>query len=104
MPDLERELVLTKHSDWQYEREWRFTWAEPPNTQEEFKDVRFPNSSLVEILLGSRIPEVPAAELRKLADGLRKTARHFRMSVHPCRFALQRTELPELKSTSFSRP
>ncbi|MHC4427520.1 MAG: DUF2971 domain-containing protein [Planctomycetota bacterium] len=88
------ELVLTKQTDWKYEREWRFATIASPGTLGDYEDILFPRASLVEILVGCRTDETQAAELQTLADVCNPEVRYFRMSIDASQFQVVRTEVP----------
>jgi hypothetical protein len=84
----EREWALTKHTDWQYEREWRFVWISPPGTQGDYQDITFPRDALVEVVSGCRTDATRSVELLALARAIHPAVRHYRISIHPSRFEL----------------
>lgn len=88
----EREWALTKHTDWSYEREWRFVWIADRGTLGEHEDFTFPRGALLEVVSGCRTDAVRSVELLALARAIRPNVRHFRMSMHPSRFELVKTE------------
>ncbi len=90
----EREWVLTKHSSWKYEREWRSVWIAEPGTPGDFEDYPFPRPALVEIIAGCRYDPSRATELQSLAHASRPDLRFARMSRHPTKFELIRTDGP----------
>lgn len=90
----DREWVLTKHSSWTYEREWRFVLGAKPETLGDYEDFAFPRASLMELVAGCRTDAVRGMELLALAGAFRSDVRHFQMSVHPSRFELVKTEIP----------
>jgi len=86
----ERALALTKHRDWQYEREWRIVSLAPRGALGDFEDFDFPRSALVELITGTRTDHVRSAELVCLAYAFRSDVRHFQMAMHPSEFKLVR--------------
>lgn len=92
-PDSERmteQWLLSKYTDWQYEKEWRFAWIAPPGTFGDFGDFEFQRAALVELVTGCRTDEARAAELRSLAHAFRPDVRYSRMSSDPSGFRLDR--------------
>jgi hypothetical protein len=87
----EREFALVKHSDWKYEKEWRFVWIDPPGTLTDFGDHPFAPGALVELIAGSRTDTAQSMELLALARSLRHDVKHFKMSPDPGRFDLSKS-------------
>jgi len=100
----EREWALTKHSSWQYEREWRFASTAAAGTLGDYGDYNFPRDALVELVMGCRTDTVKAVELQSLAYHFRPDVRHFQMSQHPSRFELDKTEVPAGEAAPPSSP
>lgn len=95
-PDLkvhEREWALTKHSDWGYEKEWRFVWIAQKGTDGDYENFEFPRSSLVELVLGCKTDAVQSQELLSIARTFRSDVKHFQMSIHPHRLQLIKSDV-----------
>jgi hypothetical protein len=92
--DVLRKLVLTKHSPWRYEREWRFALSAPQKALVDFMDIAFPAASLAELVTGFRTDKTEAAEMQALADVLQPNVCHFRMSKDQNQGTLVRSEWP----------
>ena len=79
----EREWALTKHSDWEYEKEWRFVLRAPKGTHGDYEDFKIPKNALVELVSGCRTDTEQTQELLTLARTFQSDVRHFEMSTHP---------------------
>ena len=89
----EREWALTKHTGWQYEHEWRFVWIDRPGTLGDYEDCPFPQNALMEIVSGCRNDLNQSKELFALALAMNPGVRQYRMSEHPSRFELVKSEV-----------
>jgi hypothetical protein len=101
-PDSERmaqQWLLAKHTDWQYEKEWRFALIAAAGTLGDYGDFEFQRAALVELVSGCRTDETRAVELRSLACAFRPDVRYSRMSTDPSRFQLDRIETPAVTRT-----
>jgi hypothetical protein len=92
--DVLRKLVLTKHSHWQYEREWRFALSAPRAASVDFLDITFPLDSLAEIVLGFRTEVAEASEILTLAKSLQPCLHLFHITKDQNQSMLVRTEHP----------
>lgn len=88
-----RQWALSKHTDWQYEKEWRIVWLTQSEMLGEYEDLPFPRTALVEVVAGCRTDQVRAAELYSLAYPFNPNVRNYRMYRHPYKFELQRREI-----------
>lgn len=91
----EREWAITKHTDWNYEREWRIVTITQRRTADEYEDFAFPRDALVEVVLGCRTDPSCSEELLALVREIRPEVRHFRMTKHNSRFELIKTEMTD---------
>lgn len=87
-------FVLTKFTDWGYEKEWRMPLAAEPGALGDLEDFEFPRDSIVHLIMGCRTDEVRANELRSLAYPFRPDMRYTRMTMNPASFSLLRHEQP----------
>ncbi|MCP3901991.1 MAG: DUF2971 domain-containing protein [Planctomycetes bacterium] len=88
-----RQWALTKHSDWSYEREWRFALIAARTTLGDHEDIAFPRASLVELVFGCRTDQVGAAELQSLARAFGPQVSCWQMSARQDRFQVERAEM-----------
>jgi len=87
--------ALSKSDVWSYEREWRFVSVAARGKLGDFEDFRFPRAALVELVLGCKINEQEATELRTLATTNRYDIKTIALKRHSSRFELIGTLLPE---------
>lgn len=88
-----RKWALVKHANWRYEGEWRLVLIAKPGTIGDYDDFVFPRNSLVEVVSGCRTDAKRSVELLSLALAFRRDVRHYRMSEHPHRFELVKSEV-----------
>lgn len=88
-----KEWALTKHSGWQYEKEWRYVWVAAAGSSEEYEDVPIPDKALVELVLGCRTSDEYASQWCTLARTINPEVRLYRMDKHPTNFALVKREI-----------
>lgn len=98
-----REWGLTKHTDWSYEREWRFVWIIQNRTTGDFTDISFPGQAVAELVVGCRTDPGRIAEISTLARTVSPGARCFTMSIHPSKFELVKAEMLPDRSSSTSQ-
>lgn len=88
IPEPSQDWVLTKHSGWKQEAEWRIVSIAQAGTLGDYADFDFSRESLVEFLAGTRVDRVRARELQSLTYALRPDVKHFQMAEHPYRYEL----------------
>src|SRR5689334_17748995 len=62
-------FLLTKSTEWRYEREWRVVCVANEGERSHFTDLAFSRCSLSKILLGCRISPAQRRAVEKLATG-----------------------------------
>jgi DUF2971 family protein len=89
----EIEWAVSKHSDWAYEKEWRFVTIAGPGTPGVYEDFAIPHGALVEFVSGCRSDKKLSVELLSLARNFAPDIQHYRMKEHPSRFELNKSEV-----------
>ena len=87
-PDVARTLVLLKHADWAYEREWRWVWIAPTTTTSLFDDFTIPSTALVSLGFGCRTCKPTQIALSYLAMASSPFVELFSMTPARDRIAL----------------
>ena len=91
-------LMRTKHIDWAYEREWRFSTRVPQPTESDYSDFGLPSGALLEVVAGYRTDSADFDYLFHLACKINADIKCSKMSPHPSEFKLVKTEFDPLVS------
>lgn len=84
------EWALTKHSDWAYEKEWRFVTIAERGELGLYEDFRFPKGALAELSVGCKSSEEDVQELVAIAKKMSFCVDWYRMRQHSSKFRLDK--------------
>lgn len=80
--------VLTKHSGWQYEKEWRFVDTVDGDATIDRDFFKLPRVSLARVVFGCRVDPAKATELLSLIGPILNSNSVVKLKCHPTRFEL----------------
>ncbi|MBX3321381.1 MAG: DUF2971 domain-containing protein [Phycisphaeraceae bacterium] len=85
---VDRRWALVKHSDWRYEREWRFVLAADSHGPQTHEDIPFPAGALVSVVSGCRADVDLASKVLLGAQSVNPEVAYARVTLPPDRLSL----------------
>lgn len=88
LDDVVETICLSKHKDWKYEKEWRFTFVDSGPAIGLFAQKYFPKNSLVEIIAGCKTNKKDIVKVSAMAKAVNSKVIIRQLAQHQSKFEL----------------